>query len=212
MHTCPSTAFWKKRDFSQKSHASRCGSTESGCEISVPWCLILADRERWPVCEVEIETLVTRVNWTRRWHDAGPPPKDAGPATRQLKLIVPWIQPTSNTAHINASVSRVGITLVHHLQMLAQRCTNDCGEDKTIPAIMPPVLDRPCPANILKQNDSRTWFWQWLFWALIGHFRFYSGVHCLKVIYHPLYGMNNYVFIWGDWLSWEGHMIANHPI
>ena len=47
----------------------------------------------------------------------------------------------------------------------------------------------------------------------------------LKVIYHPLYGMNNYVLIWGDWLScdplrgshdsqslWEGHMIANHPI
>ena len=23
----------------------------------------------------------------------------------------------------------------------------------------------------------------------------------LKVIYHPLYGMNNYVHIWGDWLS-----------
>ena len=23
----------------------------------------------------------------------------------------------------------------------------------------------------------------------------------LKVIYHPLYGMNNYVLIWGDWLS-----------
>ena len=52
----------------------------------------------------------------------------------------------------------------------------------------------------------------------------------LKVIYHPLYGMNNYVLIWGDWLSCdqayyplygvidyhvtlsEGHMIANHPI
>ena len=33
----------------------------------------------------------------------------------------------------------------------------------------------------------------------------------LKVIYHPLYGMNNYVLIWGDWLS-EGHKIANHPI
>ena len=33
----------------------------------------------------------------------------------------------------------------------------------------------------------------------------------LKVIYHPLYGMDNYVLIWGDWLS-EGHMIANHPI
>ena len=23
----------------------------------------------------------------------------------------------------------------------------------------------------------------------------------LKVINHPLYGMNNYVLIWGDWLS-----------
>ena len=23
----------------------------------------------------------------------------------------------------------------------------------------------------------------------------------LKVIYHPIYGMNNYVLIWGDWLS-----------
>ena len=23
----------------------------------------------------------------------------------------------------------------------------------------------------------------------------------LQVIYHPLYGMNNYVLIWGDWLS-----------
>ena len=54
----------------------------------------------------------------------------------------------------------------------------------------------------------------------------------LKVIYHPLYGMNNYVLIWGDWPSCdpqianhtihgvigyhvtlsEGHMIANHPI
>ena len=32
-------------------------------------------------------------------------------------------------------------------------------------------------------------------------------IHCitafmnLKVIHHPLYGMNNYVLIWGDWLS-----------
>ena len=34
-----------------------------------------------------------------------------------------------NTAHINASVSRVGTTLVHHLQMLAQRRTNDCAKD-----------------------------------------------------------------------------------
>ena len=23
----------------------------------------------------------------------------------------------------------------------------------------------------------------------------------IEVIYHPLYGMNNYVLIWGDWLS-----------
>ena len=34
-------SFWKKRDF---SHAPRCGSTESGCEISDPWWWILADR------------------------------------------------------------------------------------------------------------------------------------------------------------------------
>ena len=52
----------------------------------------------------------------------------------------------------------------------------------------------------------------------------------LKVIYHPLYCMNNHVLIWGDWHKcWgtsvslygvidyhvtlsEGHMIANHPI
>ena len=33
-----------------------------------------------------------------------------------------------NTAHINASVSRVGTTLIHHLQMLAQRHTNDCAK------------------------------------------------------------------------------------
>ena len=34
-----------------------------------------------------------------------------------------------NTTHINASVSRLGTTLLHHLQMLAQRRTNDCVED-----------------------------------------------------------------------------------
>ena len=33
-------SFWKKRRF---SHTPRCGSTESGCEISVPWWWILAD-------------------------------------------------------------------------------------------------------------------------------------------------------------------------
>ena len=35
-----------------------------------------------------------------------------------------------NTAHINALVSRVSTTLVHHLQMLAQRRTNDCGKTR----------------------------------------------------------------------------------
>ena len=30
-----------------------------------------------------------------------------------------------------------------------------------------------------------------------------SIMNSLKVIYHPLYGMNNYVLIWGDWLSCE---------
>ena len=29
----------------------------------------------------------------------------------------------------------------------------------------------------------------------------FAIVVILKVIYHPLYGMNNYVLIWGDWLS-----------
>ena len=28
-----------------------------------------------------------------------------------------------------------------------------------------------------------------------------SHGYLLKVIYHPLYGMNIYVLIWGDWLS-----------
>ena len=27
----------------------------------------------------------------------------------------------------------------------------------------------------------------------------------LKVIFHPLYGMNNDVLIWGDWLSCGSH-------
>ena len=30
---------------------------------------------------------------------------------------------------------------------------------------------------------------------------YYSYFVKRKVIYHPLYGMNNYVLIWGDWLS-----------
>ena len=41
----------------------------------------------------------------------------------------------------------------------------------------------------------------------------------LKVIYHPLYGMNIYVLIWGDWQSCdplrgshEGHMIAIYGV
>ena len=34
-----------------------------------------------------------------------------------------------NTAHINASVSRVGTPLVYYLQMLAQRRFNDCAGD-----------------------------------------------------------------------------------
>ena len=46
----------------------------------------------------------------------------------------------------------------------------------------------------------------------IPHFtKVLSDQKLLKVIYHPLYGMNNYVLIWGDRLA-EGHMIDNHPI
>ena len=40
-----------------------------------------------------------------------------------------------------------------------------------------------------------------------------AAVEGLKVIYHALYGMNNYSLIWGDHVTLsEGHMIANHPI
>ena len=60
-----------------------------------------------------------------------------------------------NTAHINASMSRVSTTLVHHLQMLAQRRTNDCAEDHHSPLLcyltctlthLQAITDRPCPA------------------------------------------------------------------
>ena len=37
----------------------------------------------------------------------------------------------------------------------------------------------------------------------------YSSSTMLKVIYHPLYGMNNYIFIWGDWLSCD-HLRGSH--
>ena len=37
----------------------------------------------------------------------------------------------------------------------------------------------------------------------------FSPPEALKVIYHPLYGMNNYVLIWGDRLSCDP---LNHPI
>ena len=37
--------------------------------------------------------------------------------------------------------------------------------------------------------------------AFSSHMDSSPHLHGLKVIYHPLYGMNNYVLIWGDWLS-----------
>ena len=70
--------------------------------------------------------------WTRRWHDAGPPPYDAESASRQLQQARHVLAQSLyhlNTAHINASVTCVVTLLVHHLQMLAQRRTNDCVED-----------------------------------------------------------------------------------
>ena len=42
--------------------------------------------------------------------------------------------------------------------------------------------------------------WRLLTLVLL-HPNIYGFKHILKVIYHPLYGMNNYVLIWGDWLS-----------
>ena len=78
--------------------------------------------------------------WTRRGHDAGPSP------SRQL-------QQARHSVHINASVSLVGTTLVHHLQMLAQRRTNDCAEDHSSRYYvtctlthLQTITNRPCPA------------------------------------------------------------------
>ena len=69
-------SFWKKRVF---SHAPRCGSTESGCEISVPWWLILADRGK-----------MTSV-WSRD-RDTGDTSEQPGQIKRnQLKRYMPMI-------------------------------------------------------------------------------------------------------------------------
>ena len=38
-----------------------------------------------------------------------------------------------------------------------------------------------------------------------------SGLQILKVIYHPLYGMNNNVLIWGDWLSCDSPHDSQSP-
>ena len=70
--------------------------------------------------------------WTRRWHDAVHHLRmlDRHRANyNKQDTVLAQLLYHLNTAHINASVSRVGTTLVHHLQMLAQRRTNDCAED-----------------------------------------------------------------------------------
>ena len=48
-------------------------------------------------------------------------------------------------------------------------------------------------------TTSSIWLTEHLPQTHIIHFR--DILFGLKVIYHPLYGMNNYVLIWGDWLS-----------
>ena len=103
----------------------------------------------------------------RFWHDA----------SCQLQHtrhgVGPIIVPSEHSPHQQGSspkknhqcaVSRVGTTLVHHIQMLAQRCTNDCAGDNTILAIMQPVLlptstaiaDCLCPAI-----ETRHWLNAW---------------------------------------------------
>ena len=62
-----------------------------------------------------------------------------------------------NTAHTNVAVSRVGTALVHHLQMLAKRCINDCTGDNTIPANMPLYLDPPPQRS---RDDNHAWVLQ----------------------------------------------------
>ena len=75
-----------------------------------------------------------------------------------------------------------------------------------------------CSLVASKSCSCCTWPFSVLFWArtsstslLVAAARSWLSCTCLawwwkrkqnlKVIYHPLYGMNNYVLIWGDWLS-----------
>ena len=55
----------------------------------------------------------------------------------------------------------------------------------------------PLIRYVLPKHDNSNW---------LLHNQAGTAVHIwvtdlLKMIYHPLYGMNNYVLIWGDWLS-----------
>ena len=61
-----------------------------------------------------------------------------------------------NTVHINASVSRVGTTLVHHLQMLAQRRTNDCAKDSLCHLYFDPSLT--ITDRSVQQIGPQRWF------------------------------------------------------
>ena len=80
-------SFWKKRDF---SHAPRCGSTESGCEISVPWWLILADQGK-----------MTSV-WSRD--------RDTGDTSEHARMLSP--QPAQSLKSLNGHFQALGSRLL----------------------------------------------------------------------------------------------------
>ena len=66
---------------------------------------------------------------------------------------------------------------------------------------------RPNPQYIFQENpnvtdyDPKEAFMGWECLQRTNSLRRMCKFPHLKVIYHPLYGMNNYVLIWGDWLS-----------
>ena len=86
------------------------------------------------------------------------------------------------------------------------------------------ILKRHNQAKIIKRSVFLFWLpnmtmWckhvhrlklQFQFWILV---IFKVEASSLKVIYHPLYGMNKYVLIWSDWLSCDQNFrIAHLPV
>ena len=61
-------------------------------------------------------------------------------------------------------------------------------------------IEKQCAALHLAIESRGMYYYEVAIWAA-SPTDVYLLYYCLKVIYHPLYGMNNYVLIWEDWLS-----------